>query len=481
MNYKYVFNIVGKILLVISFYLMTVIPWIYYFDEKILLHPIIISAFIPLLAGLIIYLLTYRHSKQIRIKEEYLIVLITWLLVGIVGAIPYYVTHAIPSFTDAFFESVSGFTTTGSSILTDIESLPKSILYWRNLTNWIGGMGIIVLVLAIIPKLKLPAYQLFQLESSGIMPDKFKPRTKEIARRLWLIYILLTVINVGLLMLSGVNFFDSLCQAFATIATGGFSTKNASLGYFPIAAQYITMIFMILSGINFTLHYYALKGKFHIIRRNSELKAYLLIILTTGFILTFYLFFNMHTDFEKAFRDSFFQVASIITATGFATADYLQWHTFGWVLIFALMFIGASVGSTGGGIKVIRHVVAFKSIRNYIRRLLHPHAIVKIRINGHAIAEDKAGSVMLFIIIYLIVFVAGTFFMSFLGVDFQTSVGSVITTMGGIGPGIGSVGPAGNFSAIPDTGKILLSMLMIMGRLEILTFLIVFTPSFWKN
>ncbi len=477
MNYKYVFNIVGKILLVISFYMMTIIPWIYYFDERRLLHPVIISISIPLLSGLIIYMLTYKHSKQVRIKEEYLIVLVTWLLVSIVGGIPYILTHSITSFEDAFFESASGFT----PILTDIESLPKSILYWRNLTNWIGGMGIIVLVLAIIPKLKLPAYQLFQLESSGIMPDKFKPRTKEIARRLWGIYILLTVVNVGLLMLSGVNFFDSLCQAFATIATGGFSTKNASLGYFPAAAQYITMIFMILSGINFTLHYFALKGKFNIIRKNSELKAYLLIILTAGFILTFYLFFNTNMDFEKAFRDSFFQVASIITATGFATADYLQWHTFGWVLIFALMFIGASVGSTGGGIKVIRHVVAFKSVRNYIRRLLHPHAIVKIRINGHTIPEEKAGSVMLFIIIYLIVFVAGTFFMSFLGVDFKTSVGSVITTMGGIGPGIGSVGPAGNFSAIPATGKILLSLLMIMGRLEILTFLIVFTPSFWKS
>ncbi len=325
---------------------MTVIPWIYYFDERILLHPIIISISIPLLSGLIIYMLTYRHSKQVRIKEEYLIVLITWLLVSVIGGIPYILTHSIPSFVDAFFESASGFTTTGSSILTDIESLPKSILYWRNLTNWIGGMGIIVLVLAIIPKLKLPAYQLFQLESSGIMPDKFKPRTREIARRLWFIYILLTVLNVGLLMLSGVNFFDSLCQSFATIATGGFSTKNASIGYFPAAAQYITMIFMILSGINFTLHYFALKGKFNIILKNTELKAYLLIIFTAGFILTFFLFFNSNMAFEKAFRDSFFQVASIITATGFATADYLQWHTFGWVLIFALMFIGASVGST---------------------------------------------------------------------------------------------------------------------------------------
>ncbi len=460
--------------------MMTVLPWIFYFDEKILLHPLIISISIPLLSGIFIYLLTSRHSKTIHIKEEYLIVLITWLLVSIVGSLPYYFSHAIPSEVDALFESASGFTTTGSSVLTDIESLPKAILYWRSLTNWIGGMGIIVLVLAIMPRMKIPAYQFFQLESSGIMPDKFKPRTKEIARRLWLIYILLTVVDIGLLMLSGVSFFDSLCQAFATIATGGFSTKNASIGYFSPMAQYVTMIFMLLSGINFTLHYYALKGKFNIVRKNTELRAYIAIILTAGTILTLFLFFQLNTGFESAFRDAFFQVISIITATGFATADYLQWHDFAWTFIFALMFIGASVGSTGGGIKVIRHVIAYKSTTNFARKLLHPQAITRIKINGHAIADDKAGAVLFFIVLYLIVFVTGTLIMSFMGVDFKTSMGSVITTMGGIGPGIGAVGPAGNFAGIPTAGKLLLSALMIMGRLELLTFLIVLTPSFWK-
>ncbi len=481
MNYRYIFNILGKILLVIAFFMMTVLPWIFYFHEKLMLPPFIESISISFTLGISILILTKKHSEELHTNEGYLIVSLTWILMGIVGSLPFYLSQTIPSFVDAFFESVSGFTTTGSSILTNIEALPKSMLYWRSLTNWMGGMGIIVLVIAILPKLKIAGYQFFQMESSGIMPEKIKPRTTDIAKRLWLIYFMLTAILVVLLMVDGINFYESLCHAFGTIATGGFSTKNDSVGHYSSYAQYVIIIFMLLSGINFTLHYYLLKGDFMKVIRNTELKAYLLIIIGVGSLIAFYLYANSDMSFEKSFRDSFFQVVSVITATGFATTDYLKWDDFAWGLIFGLMFVGACVGSTGGGIKVIRHVIAFKSISNAIKKMLHPNSISPIKINGASITEEKYNSILGFITIYLITFFFSSIIMIFLGLDIKTSFGSVLTAMGGIGPGIGAVGPAGNFAHVPVLGKIMLSFLMIIGRLEILTFLVVFTPSYWRK
>jgi len=481
MNIKYGINILGKILLIISLFMLTILPWIYYFHEEELLHPILLSILIPLFLGSLIILLTKNCSHSFHLKEGYLIVSLTWLIMGIVGSLPFYLTNSIPSFVDSIFESISGFTTTGSSILTDVEAIPKSILYWRSLTHWIGGMGIIVLVVAIFPKLNVAGYQFFQLESSGIMPEKIAPRASKVAKSLWVIYVLLTAILIILLMFDGISFYESLCHAFGTIATGGFSTKNASVGFYSIYAQYVIMIFMLLSGINFSLHFFLLRGDFKTIFKNTELKSYLGIIIIVGLILSFFLYFNNNISFEQSFRDSFFQVISIITATGFATTNYLEWKEFAWILLFSLMFVGACVGSTGGGIKVIRHVIALKSISNYFAKLIHPNSVKTIKINGNTIAAERVNSIISFIIIYLLIFIIGSLIMSSMGLDFDTSFGAVITTMGGIGPGIGTVGPASNFAHIPAFGKIFLTFLMILGRLEIFTFLIIFTPAFWKK
>jgi len=482
MNYKFIIYILGRILLVFAAFMLTIIPWIFYFHENELLKPVLLSVSIPLALGVIILLSVKNFKKDLTRRGGYLVVSSVWVLMGVIGSLPFYLSGAIPSWIDAYFESISGFTTTGSSILTDIEALPKSILYWRSLTHWMGGMGIVILVIAILPVLRIAGYQLFSMESSGTMFEKIKPRTREVAKRLWGIYLLLTVVLVALLLLGKVNFFESLTLAFGTVATGGFAVTNDSVaGYIPYV-QYMIMIFMLLSGMNFTLHYFLLKGDFKKLTSNTELKAYLLIILIVGTVITLILFVNTELDIEMSFRESFFQVISIITATGFATADYMEWKEVAWVLIFGLMFVGASVGSTGGGIKVIRHVVAFKQIKNFTKKLLHPNSVEVIKINeGRVIPEANANSILTFILIYLGIFAFGSLTMAALGLDFETAMGSVITTMGGIGPGIGTVGPASNFADIPDLGKFILTLFMITGRLEIITFWIIFSKAFWKK
>jgi trk system potassium uptake protein len=365
MNIRYILNIEGKTLLIISLFMLSIFPWIFYFGETDLLLPVAISCFMPFATGILLMITTRTSHKKFNIKEAHLLVSSSWILMGLFGSLPFYLSGAIPSFVDSVFESISGFTTTGSSILTDIESLPKSILYWRSLTHWIGGMGIIVLVVAVLPNLNIAGYQLFSAEMSGISSERIQPRVKDIAKRLWYIYFAMTLVVIILLIAGGMDFFESTCHSFGTVATGGFSTKNASVGFYSLYIQYVIMIFMLLSGINFALHYFFFTGNYVRVFKDSELKVYLSIVLITGVTISLILYFTQSTSYEKAFRDSFFQVISIITATGFATTDYLQWHHIAWFLIFLLMLVGASVGSTGGGIKVVRHVVAWKVIDRY--------------------------------------------------------------------------------------------------------------------
>ncbi len=451
----------------------------YIYSEN--LYPFIDTELIALSIGLILFFTSRKvnTNEDIQKKDAYFTVTISWILLGLIGSLPYLFSSAIPSFTNAFFESVSGFTTTGSSILTDIESLPKSILFWRSLTHWIGGIGIIMLVIIILPSLKIGGYHLFTSESS--FQDKIKPKIRQVGTRLLMIYFGLTAIETVLLLLGKMNLFESVCHSFGTIATGGFSPKNTSIAEYSPYIQYVIMVFMLLSGTNFIIHYYLLKRDFSKIKENEEFKFYLFLVFIIGSIITATLFFQMGKSFETSFRESFFQVISIITCTGYATADYLIWPEFAWVLIFFSMFLGGSTGSTAGGIKMIRHLIVFKNIKNMFRQLIHPHAIIPVRVNNKILTNETNNSTLSFIVLYIITFLIGTFLMIALGLDGKTASSSVATCMAGIGPGIGTVGPTSNFAHIPEIGKILLSFFMIIGRLEIYTVIILFTRNFWKS
>lgn len=442
---------------------------------------LLISSVLAFFAGLILNILTktQRGIEPSR-KESFFIVSISWFLLGLIGTMPYIVTHSIPTFANAFFESVSGFTTTGSSILADIESLPKSILFWRAETHWIGGMGIIVLVVAVMPFLNINGIYLFYSEISSVTDEKISTKIKYAARNMWLVYVGLTFIEIIFLLLGKMSLFDSICHAFATVATGGFSTKNNSIAGFSPYIQYIITVFMILSGINFSLHVILLKGKFKTVIKNEELQLYLSIFLIVVLGITGLLFFGQHINLEKAFRDSVFQVASVLTATGFATADYLKWPEQATLLIALLMLIGASSGSTGGGVKVIRHLISLKKIRHSFRSLIRPNAVYIIRYNGNAVQPEYVFGVLAFIILYYLILLISTLIMMSFGQDAATSFGASATCMGGIGPGFGSVGPSSNFLHLPVEAKYFLTLLMVTGRLEVYSVLIIATRSFWR-
>ena len=438
---------------------------------------------VTVITGLVLNMLTYKQRHQEpNIRESFIIVSLGWVIMGLVGTIPYILTGSIPDFTNAFFESFSGFTTTGSSILADIEALPKSILFWRAETHWIGGMGIIVLVIAIMPFLKIHGIYLFYSEASKLDDDKISTRITKVARNLWFIYMGLTVVEVIFLLVGGMPLFDSVCHAFATVATGGFSTKNDSIAGYSPYIQYVIIVFMLLSGTNFAIHFLLIKKRFKDAFRNEEFRWYLRIIFIIGMILTFILFFQ-HPEykFEHAFRNSFFQVVSIITATGFATADYLQWPEQAIGLILVLMLIGASAGSTGGGIKVIRHIIAFKRLKQTFMDILYPNRVTIVRYNKRGIKEEFLRQIMTYIFVYYMVLVVGTIIMMFWTRDLPTSFGAVATSMAGIGPGFGTVGPVSNFLHLPMGAKYFLTFLMLIGRLEIYAVLVIFSRTFWRD
>lgn len=478
-NFKLTSKILSRNVFIVSISILacSVIALIY--SEPI--YPFLISFLISFVIALILMIISKqeKHIAELNRKDAYFTVTASWILMTLIGCLPYVISGSIPAFIDAFFESASGFTTTGSSILTDIEALPKSILFWRSLTHWIGGIGIIVLVILIMPTLQIGGYQLFTMESS--LQEKIHPKIKSVGQRILAIYVLLTIAEVFLLLLGKMNLFDSVCHAFGTIATGGFSPKNTSIAEYSPYIQYVVMIFMLLAGTNFVIHYYILKREFGKVKENEELRFYYSAVFVIGFIITLALFFKMNKPFEEAFRESFFQVISIVTCTGFATADYLNWPVFAWVIIFIIMFLGGSTGSTAGGIKMARHLVLFKNIHRNFREIFHPKAIFHLRINGRSINDETNNTILTFITVYFAVFVIGSILVVVTGVDMRTASSSVATCMAGIGPGIGTVGPASNFAHLPGISKIILSFLMIIGRLEIYTVIILFTKRFWEH
>ncbi len=481
-NFKLILRIIGFLLMIEGAFMFTGIPFSLYYCGSTC-HSLLYSGLITVGAGAMLYfgLSGKAIGNNIGKREGYLIVSCTWIFTSIFGTLPFMLSGVIPNFSDAFFETMSGFTTTGASILTDIESVPEGILFWRSMTHWIGGMGIIVLSVAILPVLGIGGMQLFVAEMPGPTPDKLHPRITHTAKRLWGIYVLLTFAETIMLMFGGMSLFEALCHAFGTMATGGFSTQNDSVTGFSPYIQYVIIVFMILAGTNFTLHYYALLGKFSHIKQNEEFKYYIGITLLVTLIITIPIIIVSNTGIEQIFRDVLFQVVSILTTTGFVTSDYLLWPGMLWLIIFLLMFIGGSAGSTGGGIKIIRQLLLIKNSALELKRLIHPQAIIPVKLNRKSVPNDIVSKIMAFFLIYMMIFAFGTLVMSIIGLDFESAIGSTAATLGNIGPGLGLVGPTGNYAAIPDVGKWFLSFLMLLGRLELFTVLIIFAPSFWRK
>ncbi|MFZ0281465.1 MAG: TrkH family potassium uptake protein [Bacteroidales bacterium] len=472
-----ILRILSTIVLIETISFLLCLPVALIYDESLLpfLWSSAITSFMYLLFR---FLSREANTDEISNRDTFLIVTLAWILFSLLGSLPYLISRTIPSFINAFFESTSGFSTTGASIFNDVESLPYSILFWRSLTHWIGGIGIIVLVILVLPSLKVSGYQLFSLESS--LKEKIHPKTTGVGFRIILIYISLTLLEVLLLVSGDMNLFDSVCHAFGTIATGGFSTKNTSLMFYSHYSQYIVMIFMFMAGTSQVVYYYLVKLNFRKVKHNEEFWFYLSTVIFAGTIAAGILLINSTKPIEVAFREGFFQIISIITCTGFASGDFILWPAAGTTLIFMLMFSGGSTGSTSGGIKMARHLIIIKNIRSVLVRMIHPNALAVVKLNGKVLDERTNISIMSFIVLYFFLFIIGSVILTASGLDPVTSASSVATCMAGIGPGLGTVGPLSNYSGIPEISKVVLSLLMIIGRLEIVTVFVLFGKSFWK-
>lgn len=484
-NYKLIFRIMGGLLLFKSVILLTTIFIALYFDEHVVTH-FLITSVISLVLGMFFFIFGRNASPVIGKREGSVIVTGIWIVFSFIGFLPYWLSGSIPSFTDAFFETMSGFTTTGASILNDIESIPKSMLYWRSLTQWIGGLGIIVISIALLPIFGFTSVQLFSAEATGPTKDKIHPKISETAKRLLGIYIILTISEVLLLTLAGMGWFDALNHSFTTMATGGFSTKQASVGYWdsPLI-QYIIILFMFFAGVNFTLFYYVFKGKFGKLRENEEFRKFVTVTIIFTVMIAIAMIPEMQffsfVEIEKVFRDSLFTVVSLITTTGFVTYDYMLISPAAWLLVLVIMLIGASAGSTAGGMKIVRVILIFKYAYYEFKRIIHPNAVFPVRYNQNLVREEVINRVLSFIMLYFIIIFAGAVILAFSGMGFMESISGMITCLSDVGPGLGTIGPTGNFAHLPDFSKWFLSFVMLVGRLELFTVLVIFTPIFWRR
>ncbi len=481
-NYPIILNLLGLLLVLNGVFMLLCLPVSALYGDGTALS-FLIGGGITLLVGANLWIFTLKYNdKALTRRDGLLIVTSGWLSMSLFGALPYIISGAIPNYTDAFFETISGFTTTGATILDNIESLAPGILFWRSLTQWIGGMGIIVLAVAVLPILGIGGMQLFLAEAPGISPDKLQPRIRETAKRLWIIYLGLTLAEIVLLKLGGMEIFDAINHGFTTMATGGFSIKQASIGHYENPfIHYVIITFMILGGTNFTLTYFALKFNFRPIQKNEEFRFYIALILLFTLAVALTIYSVSGSDLEQSFRYGLFQVVSIMTTTGYTTADYTQWTPILTVIFFILMFAGASAGSTSGGIKIIRHLILFKNSQLELKRLLHPSAVIPVRFNKRAIPRDITFNILAFVMIYFFVFATGSIIMGFISGDFETAIGSAAACLGNVGPALGSVGPSQSYSHLPDVGKWFLCFLMLLGRLELFTVLLLFTTYFWQK
>lgn len=481
MNYGIVVKVLGNLLLFQAAALLPPLGISIYHGEPAQ------SAFLITIAGVVIVglVMSFRRvvSQRILVKEAVSIVALSWLFVSFFGAWPLYLSGSIPSFVDAFFESVSGLTTTGATIIDQIEGLPLGILFWRSFLHWLGGMGIIVLTVAILPAIGVGGYQIYKAETPGPTAGKLAPRMRDTAKILYGVYLIMTIVQVGLLNLGGLSLYESFIHTFGTVGTGGFSTRDASIGAFD--SSYLTLVigfFMIAAGVNFSLYFGLYRGLWRRVFGNTELKVYLGVVLLSTVLIVLNLHGRVYGSLFETIQHAFFQVGAFITTTGYTTADYESWPILSQGVLFFLMFVGGSAGSTAGSVKIIRHIVLVKLVRREISRVLHPRAFIPVRVDGKSLTSASEANIIGFFFLYVIIFVLGSLAMMALeSLDLLSAASAVAATIGNIGPGFGLVGPEETYSFMAAPAKLLLAFFMLLGRLELFTVLILLTPDFWRE
>ena len=481
MNPSTIFHLLGFLNLILagSMVLPLIVNWIYGESHA---RGYLLSMAVTGATGLLLMLIFKKSSRELSHRDGFAIVALGWVLATFFGALPYLFTGAFTSLVDACFETASGFTTTGSTMMTDIAKNPQAILFWRALTQWLGGMGIILLSLAILPLLGIGGMQLYKAEVPGPTADKLRPRMTQTARILWQVYLLISAAQVVTLLFGGMNLFDSVCHTFTTMATGGFSTRNASVAaYHSAYIDGVITLFMFLAGVNFTLHYLALRGRPLDFWRNEEFRFYLWLTLGATVLLTLFNLAGPYAGIGDSLRYSAFQVVSIMTTTGYATADYERWHVFCQYLLVACMFVGGCAGSTGGGMKVARVLLLFKHAHVQLFRLIHPRAVRLVKLGERPVDKEVMQSILGFFALYMGIFVSASLVMAALGMDLVSAGSAVVTALGNVGPGLGTVGPVQHFAYVPTVGKLVLALCMLLGRLELFTVLVLFIPSFWRK
>lgn len=482
MNIRLVFNLVGVVLIISSgFMLVPLLISLLYRGSD--LPAFGITFLVTLISGILLYFFSRSRGKvELKHRDGFAVVTVSWLAISLFGSLPYMLSGVVPSLTNAYFEAMAGFTTTGASVFSDPEALPKGILLWRSLTQWMGGMGIIVFSLAILPMLGAGGMQLFKAEVPEIGVEKLKPRIVDMAKSLWYIYAGLTALLAVVLSIAGMGVFDAVCHSFTTMATGGFSTKNTSIAYFQNAyIDVIITIFMFLAGINFSLHFYALKGNFSRFSKSSEFRFYCSVVLVSIAIVTLNIMRSGDNSLPGALRYASFQVVSVMTTTGFATFDYEVWPVLSQMLLLCLMFFGGMVGSTGGGMKQVRILLMFKQAYRELYHLIHPRAMTVLKLDEKNVPKETLGGIWGFLFLFILISVVATLLMTAAGVDIVTSASTVISAMSNVGPALGEAGPAENYYSIPAAGKWILIMCMLIGRLEIYTVIVLFMPIFWRK
>ena len=479
MNIRFILYILGVLLFIEGgLLILPVIVALLYGEHDLL--PILYSSAIAFSVGGLFWRLNKNCSKEISKREGFIIVGVVWIVYAFFGSLPFVISGYIPTFTNAFFETISGFTSTGATILTDIEALPHGLLFWRALMHFTGGIGILLLGIAVLPIFGVGSMTIYQAETSSVsIVEKLKPRFRDIARQIFKMYLSLNLLCI-LFYLPYMNLFDAVCHAFSTVATGGFSTKNASIGIYSAYIQYVTIIFMFLGSCSFVLYFYALKRDFKKIIKNDEFRFYLIMTLVASLYVCIGLLINNYPA-GQTFREGLFNVVSVMTTTGYANSNYMQWSPPLWVIFFLLSFIGGCAGSTSSGLKMVRLLLLLKMIPIQFKKIMHPNAIIQVKLNGQKVSGERLARTLAFFMIFLCIYVVGVVVLMICGLNFTTAISASIACLSNTGPGLDMIGPASNYAGLSQAGKWICSFLMLLGRLEIYSILILFSSSFWRK